>query len=131
MVTTCRSNTEIFLSIYNLHHDPSLFPEPETFLPSRWATIKPSTFEYNPFSAGPRMCIGAAFAMMEIKIVLAMILQRFRITPVAGRPINRRVAITMAPTPSLVATVQRQDGNWKASAGAVSGNVRELVNLPA
>ncbi len=123
--------TEIFLSIYSLHHDPALFPDPQSFLPSRWASIKPSTFEYNPFSAGPRMCIGAAFATMEIKLALAMILQRFRITPVARRPINRRVAITMAPTPSLVATVQRQDGNWRKSVGGIVGNVRELVSLPA
>jgi len=123
--------SEIFLSIYNLHHDPDLFPDPETFLPSRWATIKPSTFEYNPFGAGPRMCIGAAFATMEIKIALAMILQRFRITPAPGRPIDRRVAITMAPTPSLLAKVELADGNWKASAGGICGNVRELVNLPA
>ena len=123
--------TEIFLSIYNLHHDPALFPDPQSFLPSRWASIRPSTFEYNPFSAGPRMCIGAAFAMMEIKIALAMILQRFRIAPVPQRPVNRRVAITMAPTPAFIATVKRQDGNWQASAGGVAGNVRELVSLPA
>lgn len=66
------AGSELFMSIYHMHHDPHVFPDPGVFRPRRWETAKPSVYEYNPFSAGPRMCIGASFAMMEIKIVLAI-----------------------------------------------------------
>ncbi len=124
------AGAEIFVSIYHLHHNPDLFDDPQSFRPARWASIKPSPYVYNPFSAGPRMCIGATFANMEIKILLAMILQRFRFAPVAGRRIDRRVAITMAPKPGLLMTLYDADGRWQNSAGGVGGNIRELVDLP-
>jgi cytochrome P450 len=45
-----------------------LFFEPEKFKPERWSTHDPSPYEYLPFSAGSRTCIGAAFALMTAKI---------------------------------------------------------------
>jgi cytochrome P450 len=123
-------HTEILLSIYHIHHDPAIFPEPERFKPSRWQTIKPTPFEYNPFSAGPRICIGAQFAIMEVKIALAMILQRFRITPDRRRRIDRRVAVSMAPKNGLQAMIHPADGRWASSTGGLRGNIREMVELP-
>lgn len=123
-------NTELFLSIFHMHHDPAIFPRPRSFDPARWSTIKPTTFEYNPFSAGPRMCIGASFAMMEIKIVLAMLLQRYRLELLPGDKIDRRVAITMAPREGLRMRV-RKGGAWSAGPRDLGGNVRELVELPS
>lgn len=125
-------DTELFLSIFHMHHDPALFPEPNRFDPSRWSKIKPSVYEYNPFSAGPRMCIGAAFATMEIKIALAMLLQRFRVERTPGARVDRRVAITMAPKNGLPMRIRRADGAWAAarrSLAPVSGNLREIVDL--
>lgn len=124
-------HSELFLSIFHLHHDPALFPNPRGFTPDRWSKIKPSTFEYNPFSAGPRMCIGAAFAMMEIKIALAVILQRFRLELPRGARVDRRVMITMAPKHGLKMTVRRADKGWKHAPMGVRGNIRQLVELPA
>jgi cytochrome P450 len=126
------AHTELFLSIFHMHHDPAIFPEPNRFLPSRWSKIKPSVYEYNPFSAGPRMCIGAAFAMMEIKIALAMMLQRFRVERLASWRVDRRVAITMAPKNGLRMRIHKADGAWTLARRAlpdVRGNVRELVDL--
>ncbi len=126
------AHTELFLSIFHMHHDPAIFPEPNRFLPSRWRNTKPSIYEYNPFSAGPRMCIGAAFAMMEIKIALAMMLQRFRVERLASWRIDRRVAITMAPKNGLRMRIREPDGAWAAARSAlpdVRGNVREIVDL--
>jgi cytochrome P450 len=126
-------NTELFLSIFHMHHDPALFPEPNKFDPKRWSKIKPSVYEYNPFSAGPRMCIGAAFAMMEIKIALAMLLQRFRVERTPKARIDRRVAITMAPKHGVPMVIRRADGAWSAarrSLPSVRGNVRDIVDLP-
>ena len=127
------AHTELFLSIFHMHHDPALFPDPDRFDPKRWSKIKPSVYEYNPFSAGPRMCIGAAFAMMEIKIALAMLLQRFRVERTPKARIDRRVAITMAPKHGVPMVIRRADGAWSAarrSLPPVRGNVREIVILP-
>jgi cytochrome P450 len=49
-------------------------------LPERWLDAQPGPYQYIPFSAGPRMCLGSAFAMIEMKLVLATILRRFRIS---------------------------------------------------
>jgi cytochrome P450 len=98
------------------------------FHPRRWETCKPSVYEYNPFSAGPRMCIGATFAIMEIKIVLATMLQRFRLELPAGAHVEPRVAITMAPRDGLKMRVRRRDEHPRRA--SVRGRVRDLVQLP-
>lgn len=127
------AQTELFLSIFHMHHDPAIFPDPRRFDPGRWSKIKPSVYEYNPFSAGPRMCIGAAFAMMEIKVALAMLLQRFRVERVHDARIDRRVAITMAPKHGLRMHVRAADRGWAAARRklpAVRGDIHEIVELP-
>lgn len=124
------SGTELLVSIYHTHHMRDLFPEPERFNPDRWLAIEPSTFEYNPFSAGPRMCIGAAFAMMEIKIVLAMLLQQYRLEFVSGRPVDPSVGITMGPRQGMPMRVYAQDRQFGGASNAVTGGIRELVELP-
>jgi cytochrome P450 len=124
------AGSEIFLSIFHMHHDPAVFPDPDRFAPRRWESIKPSVYEYNPFSAGPRMCIGASFATMEIKIVLATILQRFRAELPAGASVDPRIAITMAPKGGLAMALRRRTEAVRAP-GGVRGKVRELVRLPS
>jgi cytochrome P450 len=124
------AKTEIFVSIFHIHHDAAIFDDPHRFRPERWSRIKPSPFEYNPFSAGPRMCIGAAFAMMEIKIALALLLQRFRVELLPGTTIDRRVAITMAPRQGLRMRVRRADRGFHRGPRDVRGDIRELVTLP-
>ena len=69
---------------------PELYPEPLSFSPERWAGLDPGPYAFNPFSAGPRMCIGATFALFEIKIVLALLLQRFRFELVPNQRIDRQ-----------------------------------------
>jgi cytochrome P450 len=123
------AGSEIFLSIFHMHHDPAIFSEPDLFRPRRWETMKPSVYEYNPFSAGPRMCIGASFATMEIKIVLATLLQKYRLEMPERSRVDPRVAITMAPLGGLAMTVRRRAENVRA-AGGVRGRVRDLVRLP-
>ncbi len=122
--------TELMLSIFHMHHDPKVFSEPRRFNPARWSTSKPTIYEYNPFSAGPRMCIGATFATMEIKIVLATLLQRFRVELAPSARIDRRVAITMAPKHGMPMRIRPADNGWKHGAGALrKGNVQELVQF--
>ena len=127
---TLPTGTEVLVSISQTHHMRELYPDPDSFNPSRWETITPSAYEYNPFSAGPRICIGAGFAMMEIKIILAMLLQRYRLEFVPESPIDRAGAIVMRPKYGLSMKVHPQDRQFKAGVGAVKGNIRDMVNLP-
>lgn len=125
------AGTEVLVSIYQTHHMPELYPDPEAFNPQRWETIEPSPYEYNPFSTGPRLCIGAGFAMMEIKLVLAMLLQRNRLQFLPQVRIDRRGVIVMAPRYGLPMMVHKQDRQFAQGVGGVRGNVREMVKLPA
>jgi cytochrome P450 len=122
------AGAEMLMSIYHIHHDAALYPEPERFDPMRWESIDPSTFEYTPFSGGPRMCIGAAFAMLEMKIALAMILQRYRFSMLPHARVDRAVAITMGPRQGLPMLVQRQDRNFTPAA-PIDGNIHEMVRF--
>jgi len=121
--------TRVVASHYLTHHLPDLYPEPERFRPERWCNINPTQYEYLPFNAGPRICIGGAFATQVLKISLAMILQRFRFTVVPGTRINRIVAISMNPRHGLPMIIAKKDRNYSVS--EVRGQIREMVDFPA
>jgi cytochrome P450 len=121
--------TTIVFSHYITHHMADLYPQPERFRPERWQTINPSPYEYLPFGAGPRMCVGAMFAMMTLKISLAMILQRFRLTVVPQARIDRKVTTTLWPSHGMPMILCRQDRQFTSS--PVCGDIHEMVELPA
>jgi cytochrome P450 len=124
------TGAELFVSIYHTHHDPELYTEPNRFHPERWATINPDAFQFNPFSAGPRMCIGAPFALQEMKLILSIILQQFRAEFAGGQKIERRVATTLSPKFGMPMIMRAQDRAFDHSVGGVTGNIRETVDLP-
>jgi cytochrome P450 len=121
--------TRVVASHYLTHHLPDLYPEPERFRPERWRDINPTQYEYLPFNAGPRICVGAALATQVLKISLAMILLRFRFTVVPGTHINRIVAISMNPRHGLPMIIAKKDRNYSVS--EVRGQIREMVNFPS
>ena len=69
----------IIVSIGRIHDDPSVYPDPELFDPQRYIGNKPSTFAWIPFGGGTRRCVGAAFANMEMDVVLRTVLRNFTI----------------------------------------------------
>lgn len=123
------AGAEVLLSIYHTHRMPELFPRPLAFLPERWSAIKPSPFEYNPFSVGPRTCIGATFAQLEIKIVLALLLDRFRLELLPQR-VDRFAELVLAPKGGLSVRVVRPGRQRAVMGRAISGNVADMVELP-
>ena len=122
--------TEVYGSIYHTHHMPDVYAAPEQFNPRRWETITPNAWEYLPFSAGPRRCIGAEFATMEMKIILALLLQHYRLECLPSVPIDRAGIVTIAPKHGLRMRVHRQDRRFTQGVGGVHGTVREMVALP-
>jgi cytochrome P450 len=74
--------------------DPDAF-DPERFAPEREAAIP--RYQYMPFGAGPRICIGMAFAMIEATAILATLAQRVRFAPVAGREPHPVARLTLVP----------------------------------
>ncbi|XP_045348323.1 cytochrome P450 4F3-like isoform X4 [Leopardus geoffroyi] len=77
------------VSIFGIHHNPSVWPDPEVYNPFRFdpENIKErSSLAFIPFSAGPRNCLGQTFALTEIKVVLALTLLRFRVLPDKEEP---------------------------------------------
>jgi len=124
---TLPKGTTILYSHYITHRIPDLYPQPARFLPERWETIRPSPYAYLPFGAGPRMCIGAAFATQTIKIALSMILQRYRIQVVPGSRIDRFVRITLTPRFGMPMLIAPQDRCFSRS--PVCGNIHEMVDF--
>jgi len=121
--------TEVIYSPYITHHMPEIYPEPERFNPDRWLTINPSAYEYLPFGAGIRMCIGATFASMEAKLVLAMMLQRYHLALPPDAKVDRSVMITMSPKNGLPVLIQPQKRQYAVHGAALQGNIRELVHV--
>jgi cytochrome P450 len=69
----------ILVSIGQIHDNPDVFPDPERFDPQRYIGGKPSAFAWVPFGGGTRRCVGAAFANMEMDVVLRTVLRHFSI----------------------------------------------------
>jgi cytochrome P450 len=96
------AETNVLMSQIITHRDARYFPEPELFDPDRWGTNDPRNlslprFAYFPFGGGPRVCIGAGFAMMEAVLLLATIAQKFRLTLVPGQTIEKLPSVTLRP----------------------------------
>jgi cytochrome P450 len=120
-------NTRVLCSHYLTHHMAEIYPEPERFRPERWQSIEPSQYEFLPFSAGPRVCIGASFAFQVLKISLAMMLQRFRFSVIPRSRIDRVIRITMGPREGLPMTIHPNDR--KFAANEVRGQIHEMVQM--
>lgn len=93
--------TEVILSVHHTHRQRDLYAQPDHFLPSRWEQPEPSPYAYLPFGAGPRKCLGAALATAELKIILAMLLQRVGFCLPARATVEPQIGIVMAPRQGL------------------------------
>ncbi len=98
-----RSNDTVFLNFYALHRHRLLWDNPDLFDPDNFAPAQKADrdrYRYLPFGAGPRVCVGANFAMMQAQIILATLLARFHFTP-AGTPPMPVMHMTVRPEPGV------------------------------
>jgi cytochrome P450 len=95
-----RPGTQVWISPWVMHRHRKFWNNPTAFMPDRFAD-KPSPWTgigaFLPFGAGPRICIGATFAMAEAQIVLATLLSRFKVRLDASRPVLPVARVTTAP----------------------------------
>jgi cytochrome P450 len=86
-------------SIYLTHRRPDVYPEPHAFRPERFLGEAPGTYTWLPFGGGVRRCLGASFAMFEMKVVLRTMVEQLELAPDRPEPerVSRR-AITFSPS---------------------------------
>ena len=90
----------ISVSTYALHRDPRFFKDPERFVPERFAAgweERIPRYAFLPFGGGPRVCIGNGFAMMEARLILATLVQRWRLSLEPGQEIVPMQLVTVRP----------------------------------
>lgn len=92
------AGTTVMPAIYLVHLDPKQYEEPEAFRPSRFRDAPPSKAIWLPFGGGRRRCVGAAFAQMEMRIVLSLALREFIPEAVSSRDERSRLrGVTFVP----------------------------------
>ncbi|MEI4474216.1 cytochrome P450 [Frigidibacter sp. MR17.24] len=97
-----RPGDTVILPIYALHRHHLLWDDPHAFRPDRFDAPAHDRFAFLPFGDGPRVCIGASFAVQEAVIILATLLARLRFATVPHR----------APKPVLILTLRPEGGVW-------------------
>ena len=107
------AETNVLMSQLITHRDGRYFPEPERFDPDRWRPSDPRNvslprFAYFPFGGGPRVCVGAGFAMMEAVLLLATIAQKFRLTLVPGQNVKYLPSVTLRPKSGIRMIAERR-----------------------
>ena len=108
-----RKGALIIISPYVLHRHETLWRDPGAFDPNRFLPGHRETidrFAYLPFGVGPRVCIGATFALQEAVIVLARIMRQFELTPVPGFTVTPVQRITLRPKDGMKLILRRRRG---------------------
>ena len=119
----------VLISGHLIGRDPEVYPEPDSFRPERWRSIKPSPFQYPVFGAGGHMCPGITFGLQMVKIALSTILAAGRVELARDMPVAYRTAVTMQPVGRVEVVLRNRSD--RPSYPRASGAFAKLVTLPA
>jgi cytochrome P450 len=93
---TIPAGQALVISIVGIHHDPTVYPEPDRFLPERFIEKTYNIFEFMPFGGGHRRCLGAGLAEYTMRITLAEVVTRWDFEP-ASIDYDTRLNVAMGP----------------------------------
>ena len=111
----------VLVSIALIHDDDAVFPHARTFDPHRFLDARPDLYSWIPFGGGTRRCLGAAFATMEMNVVLRTLLRDFTLEPTAGRDERwHSRGVAYAPAKGGRAVVRRRTTRLAATAAATT-----------
>lgn len=119
MMRKVRKDTEIggyslkagriaIFSIYNVHHHPDFWPQPEQFDPERFLSAESRRFSFMPFGTGERICIGNHFAIMESQLLLSMIVQRYDLQLLDSNEAAIEMAVSLRPKGGIPVRLKRR-----------------------
>lgn len=100
----------VIVSTYSLHRQERFYPDPLTFDPDRFAADReqPPRYAFIPFGAGSRTCIGNAFAMLEMQVILATMVQHVELSLEAGQQFEPNMEVTLRPQNGVRVRVEKQ-----------------------
>ena len=101
----------MFISIAAMHRDPRYWERPQDFYPEHFnpdAEKERPRLAYMPFGAGPRMCVGNHFALMEMQLLLALLVRQFDFEMVEGHPVEAEPLITLKPKYGIMMHVKKR-----------------------
>ena len=124
------ARTDVIVDFYHAQRAPEEYNEPRRFKPERWIHADPRAGAWLPFGIGPRACIGASLASMQLKIVLSMLIQQYRFELAPGAVIDQQTAIVLLPRHGLPMVVRAQDRDFNRSRGEPRGNVFGMFDPP-
>lgn len=111
-------------NVHLVHHDAALYPDPYAFRPERFLETSPGTFTWLPFGGGRRRCLGQAFAMLEMRVVLAALVAGADLTVVPGATEDERRerrSITVSPAAGARVVLAARTARRSSAAVAVPG----------
>jgi cytochrome P450 family 135 len=107
---TTPAGTTVAPAIYLVHHRPDIYPHPFSFMPERFLDRPPENYTWIPFGSGVRRCVAAAFAQLEMKLVMHTVLQEVELHPAASTGTQRptRSSVAFAPGDQAPVLVSRR-----------------------
>lgn len=116
-----KKDSVVACSIYLAHRRPDAYPNPDRFDPTRFLGKKSSAYEFFPFGGGVRRCIGMAFALYEMKMVLARFVTRTELARDTKKPVGMvRRSVTITPSDGLPVVLRKRRPRGQGQAPAPS-----------
>jgi cytochrome P450 len=112
---TVPANSRVLVNLFNIHRHPDYWPEPEVFNPDRFtpeAKKAQNRFAYIPFGAGPHVCIGKHFALLEAHLLLATLAGRYEFRHVPSHRVVNHATITLRPRYGMQMTIHPRRRPW-------------------